>query len=300
MKFDKRRIIHCFMWKHQDIIKNIKEIKDQGFTSILISSVQRLKCDFDESPWYFTYQPLGFEKIGNRFGSEEDLKELCKVAKDNGLEVLVDVVSVNIANAGGGDLEHALHYQVDKLLVEDKTLFREPCRVQNWHDRNEVVNKTIGMPSLNFYNPKTQDIIIDFLNRLIDLGVGGFRMDSMKSIPTVQEGCDFLHKLKDLQNDKDIFIMGEVIFSPSEVIEMYTPYIHVLTEGNTWDKDKLVTFPLSHDTDYEFGMTQGMSDDMIINEYCLLNENYKNTMLYLRPYCNYWKDHRVRNSNKNY
>ena len=61
-----------------------------------------------------------------------------------------------------------------------------------------------------------------------------------------------------------------------------------------------MTFPLSHDTDYEFGMTQGMSDDMIINEYCLLNENNKNTMLYLRPYSNYWKDHRIRNSNKNY
>ena len=261
-----KRIIHCFMWKHQDIIKEIPNIKEQGFTSILISTVQRIKCDYDESPWYFTYQPLGFEKIGNRFGSEDDLRELCKVAKDNELEILVDVVSVNMANEGGGEFEHMLHHNADKLLLENNNLFREPCRVQNWHDRNEIIHKTIGMPSLNFYNPKTQDIIIDFLNRLIDLGVGGFRMDSMKSIPTVQEGCDFLHKLKDLQNNKDVFIMGEVIFSPSEVIEMYTPYIHVLTEGNTWDKDKLVTFPLSHDTDYEFGRTQGMSDDMIINE----------------------------------
>lgn len=300
MKFDKRRIIHCFMWKHQDIIKNIKEIKDQGFTSILISSVQRIKCDFDESPWFFTYQPLSLSQVGNRFGSEEDLINLCQEAHKLGLEILVDVVSVNMANEGGEDLEHMLHHNADKLLKEHKEWFREPCRVQNWNDRYEITHRTIGMPSLDFYNEEVQQYVLSYLNRLIDLGVGGFRMDSMKSIPTVQEGCDFLHKLKDLQDNRNVFIMGEVIFSPSEVIEMYTPYIHVLTEGNTWDKDKLVTFPLSHDTDYEFGMTQGMNDEMIINEYCLLNEHYKNTMLYLRPYCDYWKNERVKNSNKNY
>ena len=294
------RILHCFLWHYDAVARELSKIKEQGFTHILLSTCQPLKNDYDYADWFFTYQPLSLSQVGNRFGSEEDLINLCQEAHKLGLEILVDVVSVNMANEGGEDLEHMLHHNADKLLKEHKEWFREPCRVQNWNDRYEITHRTIGMPSLDFYNEEVQQYVLSYLNRLIDLGVGGFRMDSMKSIPTVQEGCDFLHKLKDLQNNKDVFIMGEVIFSPSEVIEMYTPYIHVLTEGNTWDKDKLVTFPLSHDTDYEFGMTQGMSDDMIINEYCLLNENYKNTMLYLRPYCNYWKDHRIRNSNKNY
>lgn len=294
------RILHCFLWHYDAVARELSKIKEQGFTHILLSTCQPLKNDYDYADWFFTYQPLSLSQVGNRFGSEEDLINLCQEAHKLGLEILVDVVSVNMANEGGEDLEHMLHHNADKLLKEHKEWFREPCRVQNWNDRYEITHRTIGMPSLDFYNEEVQQYVLSYLNRLIDLGVGGFRMDSMKSIPTVQEGCDFLHKLKDLQDDRNVFIMGEVIFSPSEVIEMYTPYIHVLTEGNTWDKDKLVTFPLSHDTDYEFGMTQGMSDDMIINEYCLLNENYKNTMLYLRPYCNYWKDHRIRNSNKNY
>lgn len=294
------RILHCFLWHYDAVARELSKIKEQEFTHILLSTCQPLKNDYDYADWFFTYQPLSLSQVGNRFGSEEDLINLCQEAHKLGLEILVDVVSVNMANEGGEGLEHMLHHNADKLLKEHKEWFREPCRVQNWNDRYEITHRTIGMPSLDFYNEEVQQYVLSYLNRLIDLGVGGFRMDSMKSIPTVQEGCDFLHKLKDLQDNKDVFIMGEVIFSPSEVIEMYTPYIHVLTEGNTWDKDKLVTFPLSHDTDYEFGMTQGMSDDMIINEYCLLNENYKNTMLYLRPYCNYWKDHRIRNSNKNY
>ena len=288
------------MWKYQDIIKNIKDIKNQGFTSILISTVQPLKNDYDYADWFFTYQPLSLSQVGNRFGSEEDLINLCQEAHKLGLEILVDVVSVNMANEGGEDLEHMLHHNADKLLKEHKEWFREPCRVQNWNDRYEITHRTIGMPTLDFYNEEVQQYVLSYLNRLIDLGVGGFRMDSMKSIPTVQEGCDFLHKLKLLQEQKDVFIMGEVIFSSEEVINMYTPYIHVLTEGNSWDKDKLVTFPLSHDTDYEFGMTQGMNDEMIINEYCILNQYYKNTMLYLRPYCTYWKDQRIKNSNYNY
>lgn len=293
-----RNILHVFMWKIPDIISALPTIKSQGFTHVLLSTVQNLKCDYDGSPWYMTYQTYGLSSVGNRFGSEQDLIDLCQVAHELGIKILVDVVSVNMANEGGEDLEHVLHHKADRILAEHKEWFREPCRVQNWNDRYEITHRTIGMPSLDFYNEEVQEYVLSYLNKLIDLGVDGFRMDSMKSIPTVQEGCDFLKKLKHLQETRKVFIMGEVIFSPDWVVDMYSPYIHVLTESVTWDKDKMVTFPLSHDTEYEFSITNNMTDEMIINEYCVLNKIYKNTMLYLRPYCTYWKDERIKYANE--
>ena len=84
------RILHCFNWKLIDIIPNLERIKDQGFDAIQINPIQPLKEDGVQE-WWMSYQPISF-KIGNYFGTKEDLKLLCGEASKYDIRIFADVV----------------------------------------------------------------------------------------------------------------------------------------------------------------------------------------------------------------
>lgn len=49
----------------------------------------------------------------------------------------------------------------------------------------------MGLPGLNLANHELQNMIIVFLNELVDCGVMGFQFDAAKSIVLPQERNDF-------------------------------------------------------------------------------------------------------------
>ena len=116
-----RNILHLFQWKLADIEKNLLTIKEQGFNSILISPVQPFKNEL-ENNWYWCYQPLSFS-IGNKFGTKEELKNLCDTSHKLGIEVYIDVV----ATQGGSTDDNNLltPKDVDKKLLSNQFCWQE-------------------------------------------------------------------------------------------------------------------------------------------------------------------------------
>ena len=51
------RMLHLFQWNIKDIINVLNEVKEQGFTAILITSVQPFKNENEIDKWYWIYQP---------------------------------------------------------------------------------------------------------------------------------------------------------------------------------------------------------------------------------------------------
>lgn len=300
----KREIIfHTFLWQIKDVINNLEDIKRQGFTSIQITPCQKLKDD-NSSTWWMVYQSCGFDTIGNRYGSLNDIKELCTQANKLGIKVIADIIINHICGELNGSLTP--YKNVDKVLLDNPQFFKESKIINNWKDRNEVVNFNCqGLPTLRLDNHKLQDIIINFLNRLINVGISGFRIDSCKQIKTEKEGSDFftrvfnnLHKTRE-----ELFIYGEIIFESKDLISEYCKYINVLT--NTYDgcdKLKIVTFFLSHDSELEFKYTNKMDDNMITNEWeYLLQYNRESGMIfYPRAWSNLWKSDEIRRINNTY
>jgi hypothetical protein len=96
-------IYHAFNMKFTDIIAKIPELKAMGFTHIQPSPIQKCreiigpvlmkkkKIEQEYKIWWLAYQPESYN-IGNFYGTEEEFKELVKVAKENGIEIVVDVV----------------------------------------------------------------------------------------------------------------------------------------------------------------------------------------------------------------
>ena len=297
------KILHLFQWNIKDIINVLNEVKEQGFTAVLITSVQPFKNENEIDKWYWVYQPLAL-KIGNRFGTKEDLKELCSKANEIGLKVYVDVIVTHFASSNN---PMQLHEDVDKELSTNENFWKErkPIRDWEWEDRWKVTNLCHGMPCTRTDNFDYQDLVIKFLNELIECGVNGFRFDSGKSISLPEEGGNmFFDRVLDNLNHKDeLDIFAEVIFVNKDLSDLYTKHINILTNSFVSDKTKAIVYVESHDSylDKKIGVTRHMSSDMVVNEYeVLFKAGFVNTMFYARPFDETWKSDRIREINKKY
>lgn len=292
----RKKILHCFEFKIKDVIKEIKTIKDQGFDCIQLSPVQPCK---DCGEWWACYQPLSLS-IGNKYGTKEDLIELCTVANEYGIKIICDVVVNHMASKDSGEVYP--HESVDKKLVDNSYFWREFKPISSWKNRYEVINYCYGLPAFKLDNYDLQDMIINFLNELIDCGVSGFRFDSGKNMALPEEGSDFwIRVLDNLKHKEELFNYAEVILADKSLVDNYCKYVNVCTDSMGSDHKKMITFIESHDSYLAFGYTKDLTDSIIIKEWeNLLQDKDWNVLFYCRPFNDLWKSSEIRNINFKY
>lgn len=290
------RILHLFNWPLKDISTVLDKVASQNFNAIQINPIQPLKQD-GYNEWWMSYQPCGF-RIGNIYGSKEDLIELCKKAHEYNIKIIADVICNHMADMP--DKYLTPHYKVDSVLRNNPQFWKEKRNVQDWNNRFDVINSCMGLPGLNLENHDLQDLIITFLNELVVCGIGGFRFDAAKSIALPEEGNDFWERIIYSLSEFDLFIYGEVIFADSALIYQYSKYMNVLTNSNFKDINCLVKYVENHDTflsDGALGYTKNMTSADVVSEYAKLNECYPNTLFYARPFDDAWQSHCIKLAN---
>jgi len=283
------KIIHLLNWKFKTIEQELKTIKKQGFDAIQINPVQPFKEE-KEFKWWSSYQPLSF-KIGNMFGTKEDLKSLCSKAKKEGLDIIVDVVLNHTANKS--DKEPGVpHESVDKILLNEKSFWKLNKQVKNWEDRFECTNYSIGLPGLDLSNPYLQKIIFGFLKELKNCGVKGLRFDAAKHIGLPNDGVDFFRKVRMFMLLNNMYGYGEFLGGYKEWRDEMAKLLFVLAPHNTSLKNmqKLVTFLESHDTYLNINddnpnhfHTRNLTEHDLIYTYRKIRLLHKNTLIYTRP-----------------
>ena len=242
------KILHLFQWRINDIIPELKTIKDQGFDAIQISPIQGTKDSGME--WWKLYQPINL-KIGNeQIGSKKDLINLIQEARKYNIRIIVDIVLRHVA----GDEIYPLkpHRNVDPELLQ---YLAEPIEAVNIdNDRWQCTRRCTGMPMLDYDNVKLRKLYRRFLDELVFIGVDGFRLDQLKHYALPEEGG------KALELFSRYNMYGEAINCPKELLNKYSKYMKVLTEGRPSDITKLVAKFESHDDYLEFGWTKRMTD----------------------------------------
>lgn len=292
------RIIYKLPASLQEIKKNLEKIKEQGFDAIQINPIQPLKEE-DKSVWWKVFQPISF-KIGNIYGTKEELIELCRISEKIGLRIYADA----IINHLGADNNNPLlpHEKVDPILRNNPVYWKEKKPVTNWKDRQDVIHHCINLPGLNVYHKDVEDIIVKFLNELIDCGVTGFRFDAAKSIGLPSEGYDFWPNLIYRLKRYGLYLYGEVIFEENpRIIDEYAKYMHVLGNYDGTNRQKMVKYIETHDTylsEDSLGYSKLWSTDKVINDYCNLVKYYENTLFYVRPNDYTWLDGRIKEAHK--
>lgn len=282
------KILHLFQWKINDIIPELKTIKEQGFDAIQISPIQGTKDSGME--WWKLYQPVNL-KIGNeQIGSKKDLINLIQEGRKYNLKIIVDIVLRHVA----GDESYPLkpHRNVDTELLP---YLAEPIEAVNIDsDRWQCTRRCTGMPMLNYDDPELQKLYKRFLDELIFIGVDGFRLDQLKHYALPEEGSNIM----------DIFaqynMYGEAINCSKEILDRYSKFMKVLTEGRPSDITKLVAKFESHDDYLDTGLTKRMNDGMRLTEWNVLVNHLPgcDCLYYARPFETLWKSEDMRKINR--
>lgn len=250
-------ILQAFNWTYKQIEANIPTIAENGFKIVQTSPVQQPKSN--GSAWWTFYQPLSFSISNDSpLGTKEDLKSLCKTAKEYGVSIIVDAVLNHMANISDDDLESD---GTPKVSPDVEQYEPDIYKNRNASGSNATFhhNKTAQgsgavtqyypygkLPDLNTSNPVVQNRISEFLKECVDVGVDGFRFDAAKHIETPDDpdyASDFWTKvLGDAQTEyetveqdtnKKLFLLGEVLGSPDggRELECYTKLMNVTEDG---------------------------------------------------------------------
>lgn len=289
------RILHLFNWRLKDIIPILEDVSNQKFDGIQINPIQPLKEE-DSNAWWMSYQPIDF-RIGNKYGSEDELRYLCMVAKNYNIKIIADIICNHMAGKTDGSLYP--HEKVEDYLKNNPYFWKKPTNVSNWNNRYEVTNYCIGLPGLNLCNLELQNIILSFIESLISCGISGIRFDAAKNIALFSEGCDFWTRIFYELTNYNLIKYGEIIFENPDVIYEYCNYIDVLTENCSLNSEKIFNFIESHDSYLDFGYTKSLSGNEINERYRDLSTISENTLYYARPFDESWKSEVVREANNN-
>ena len=190
-------ILHVWSWNFPTIAENMKKIADAGYTMLQTSPVNACFSpeggnirilDEKEGNWYHYYQPTDWTIGNNILGTEEEMKAMLDSARKYDIRVLVDVLPNHTA------------FNIDLVTDEfyaavggrDKMFHTKGLEgIQDYNDRTQCTHQGVGgLPDVNTENPLFQKYYMGFVNKLIEMGVRGFRYDTAKHIGVHSDPVD--------------------------------------------------------------------------------------------------------------
>jgi|GEM_PF-140981 len=231
-------MLHAWDWSFNTVKANVAKIKAAGYSAVQVSPVEPSKDDsaITNSKWYLLYQPIAF-RVGNvQLGTEEEFKAMCDAAHNEGLKIIVDVVTNHTGN-NEGDGSTTIAPQVTFQGSGYEYYWHLPLHgVKDWNDRYEVTHGGLGLPDLNTSNADVQNMIRTFLEECLTDGADGFRFDTAKHIELPSPLDDdktssnywpnVLSGLK-TYNNKTPFVYGEVLQGGADNFANYTKLMDI-------------------------------------------------------------------------
>lgn len=244
--------LHCWNWSYNNIAANMEKIASLGYTSIQTSPIQQAKEGTTGknvgTNWWVYYQPASFsiDNTGSSaLGNKAEFVNMCNVAHQYGVKVIVDVVANHMGNKTRNNLADTIISDIknDSSCWHDIT-----TNTTDYSNRYNITQYCMdGLPDLNTGSSKVQSYVLNFLKECIDSGVDGFRFDGAKHIETPQDsaygcGSNFWPTVINGANSYaaskgvDLYNYGEILDKPdnngSLPISAYTQYMSI-TDNET-------------------------------------------------------------------
>ena len=190
-------ILHVWSWNFNTIAENMKQIADAGYTMLQTSPVNacfspeggNIKIfDEKEGNWYHYYQPTDWTIGNNILGTEQEMKAMLDSARKYDIRVLVDV----LPNHTAFDIDLVTDEFYKAVGGRDKMFHSKGLEgIQDYNDRAQCTHQGVGgLPDVNTENPLFQKYYMEFVNKLISMGVRGFRYDTAKHIGVHSDPLD--------------------------------------------------------------------------------------------------------------
>ncbi|CAG2115418.1 unnamed protein product [Medioppia subpectinata] len=182
-------IVEMMEWKHSEVAKECELFMGPyGYGGVQVSPVHECAILVNR-PWWERYQPVSY-KIASRSGDEAQFADMVARCNKAGVRVYVDIVlnHMTMAEQGKGTAGDAYdgageHYTAVPYEPQDFH-GKESCPNAdlNIHDSDNPTEARMcqmgGLRDLNQARDNVRKHQADYLNKLIDHGVAGFRSDA--------------------------------------------------------------------------------------------------------------------------
>ena len=222
---DLRGIINRFDYLNDGDVNSCKSLGVQGIWLSPIFS----------SPSYHKYDATNYYKVDQKFGTEDDLKELIALCHKRNVKLILDVAInhtseqhswfMNFKNARAtGDTENKYYDYYIAVSDSEKVSGRTYQKLSGSSYYFEC-NFSGSMPELDFDNNEVREEALNIAKYYLDLGIDGFRFDAVKYIyyGDTDKTVDFWEwYMSELRKIKpDIYCVGECWSGDTEILEYY-------------------------------------------------------------------------------
>ena len=240
------------------LIEKLDYIKALGFTAIWITPVVQNNSGYD----YHGYHASNFNAVDYRYESNGiNYQTLIDAVHAKGMKIIQDVVFNHTSNFGEEGLNKLGGESLQKQISSNDYPTRNKvvmngtgdplniyhhngfCGGGDW-DNYEAQRKTIADDcfDLDTENPLVYNYLIDAYKKYINMGVDGFRVDTVKHISRLTLNSTFLPQLQkaaESNGNNDFYMFGEICTKGHDVWYRDAPPIS--TPFYTWDTDATYT-----------------------------------------------------------
>ncbi|KAL4635914.1 pancreatic alpha-amylase-like [Arapaima gigas] len=194
-KHGRTSIVHLFEWRWADIAQECERyLAPNGFGGVQISPPsEHIVLDQPWRPWYQRYQPIGYN-LCSRSGTEQELRNMVERCNNVGVNIYADVVMNHMCGAGGGEGRHSScgsYFNANSkdfpsvpysyLDFNDGKCRTGSGEIENYNDIYQVRDcRLVSLLDLALEKDYVRQKLADYLNKLIDIGFTGFRVDACK------------------------------------------------------------------------------------------------------------------------
>ncbi|XP_073845756.1 uncharacterized protein [Musca autumnalis] len=218
-------MVQLFEWKFVDVAEECRTfLGPKRYGGVQLSPVLEhtvIKTDGLNHPWWQRYETVSY-RLSSRSGDETDFYSMSRICNDLGVRLYVDVVLNHMAAPPHLLLKNKTtpspneDFIVNTLLATDVNISQSsypdvPYTAKDFHrtcsinlaasNAQEMRNCQLnGHPDLDHSHETVRQAIVTMLNKFIDMGVAGFRIDSAKYVWPIDLKLIY-EQLKDLNTE---------------------------------------------------------------------------------------------------
>ena len=177
--------VQMFRWRWNDIAKECTNyLGPQGFGAVQISPPQ---ASASLGAWWDVYQPVNFVTLNSNMGTEAELQSMINTCHAAKVRVYADVV-VNHLAAGSGTATDGSSFNGTSLTYPyfSSSDFHPACDIASsdygspGNRHNVMFCRLSGLPDLMTDGSYVQGQVRNYLTKLRNMGVDGWRFDAAK------------------------------------------------------------------------------------------------------------------------
>lgn len=191
-------VANLFEWNWTSVASECTNVLGpKGYGAVQVAPPQdSIRLNQSTHPWWEVYQPVGYD-LNSRMGTAAQFAAMVSTCHDAGVKVYADTVLNHMAgdnqtstdSYGADAFSAGAHsYSQPGYTADDFHSYPGDCpnsnlAINDWNNQTQVQEcELVSLEDVKTESSHVRSVETAYLNRLVDAGVDGFRLDAAKHI----------------------------------------------------------------------------------------------------------------------